>query len=111
MTIIGTWAIQSSPDFDDSYLHLERPPFVTLRREGDRIAGEYHVGVQAGSIDGREQPDGSVLFSFEGMDEMEEVNGAGTITVDNNRLTLTLRYHQGDDYTFEATRRGSVTPP
>jgi len=106
MNIIGTWAIQSSPDFDESYLHLERPPFVTLRREGDRLAGEYHVGVQAGSIDGREQPDGSVLFSFEGMDEMDAVNGAGTITVDNNRLTLTLRYHQGDDYTFEATRRG-----
>ena len=40
------------------------------------------------------------------MDEMDAVNGAGTITVDNNRLTLTLRYHQGDDYTFEATRRG-----
>ncbi len=106
MNIIGTWAIQSSPDFDDSYLHLERPAYVTLRRAGDRIAGEYHVGVQAGSIDGREQPDGSILFSFEGMDEMDEVNGAGTITLDNNRLTLTLRYHQGDDYTFEATRPG-----
>ena len=39
-----------------------------------------HVGVQASSIDGREQPDGSVLFSFEGRDEMDEVNGAGTIT-------------------------------
>jgi hypothetical protein len=106
MNVIGTWAIQSSPDFDESYLHLERPAYVTLRREGARIAGEYHVGVQAGSIDGREQPDGSVLFSFEGMDEMDELNGAGTITADNNRLTLTLRYHQGDDYMFEATRRG-----
>ena len=45
MSVIGTWMIQSSPDFDDSYLHLERPAFVTLRREGDRIAGEYQVGL------------------------------------------------------------------
>ena len=44
------------------------------------------------------------MFSFEGMDEMDEVSGAGTATVAGNRLTLTLMYHQGDDYTFEATR-------
>jgi hypothetical protein len=83
MSVIGTGAMQSSPDFDDSYLHLEGPAYVTQRRDGDHIAGEYHVGVQAGSIDGRKQPDGAVLFSFAGMDEMDEVNGAGTITVDN----------------------------
>ena len=106
MSVIGTWAIQSSPDFDDSYLHLERPAYVTLRREGDRIVGEYHVGLQAGTIDGRERPEGSVVFSFEGMDEMEDVSGAGTIILENNRLTLTLSYHQGDHYTFEAMRRG-----
>ena len=104
MSVIGTWAIQSSPDFEDSYLHMERPAFVTLRREGDRIVGEYHVGLQSGTLDGREQPDGSVLFSFDGIDEMDEVSGAGTATVEGDRLTLTLMYHQGDDYTFEGAR-------
>jgi len=104
VSVIGTWAIQSSPDFEDSYLHMERPAFVTLRREGDRIVGEYHVGLQSGTLDGRERPDGSVLFSFDGIDEMDEVSGAGTATVEGDRLTLTLMYHQGDDYTFEGAR-------
>jgi hypothetical protein len=106
MSVIGTWAIQSSPDFEDSYLHMERPAFVTLRREGGRIVGEYHVGLQSGTLDGREQPDGSVLFRFDGIDEMDEVSGAGTATVEGDRLTLTLMYHQGDDYTFEGARGG-----
>jgi hypothetical protein len=110
MNITGTWAIQSSPDFDSSYLHMERPAYVTLRREGDRIAGEYQVGLQAGTLDGRERPDGSVLFSFEGMDEMDEVSGAGTATVEGDQLTLTLMYHQGDDYTFVARRRARPGP-
>ena len=105
MSVSGFWAIQSSPDFDDRYLHMERPASITLRREGNRIAGEYHVGLQSGTLHGRERPDGSVLFTFEGMDEMDEVSGAGTVTVEGHQLTLTLMYHQGDDYTFEATRR------
>src|SRR5204863_7541408 len=58
--------------------------------------------------DGRERPDGSVLFSFDGIDEMDEVSGAGTTTVEDDRPALTLMYRQGDDYTFEATRRACV---
>ena len=83
---------------------MERPAFVTLRREGDRIAGEYQVGLQSGTLDGRERPDGSVHFSFEGIDEMDDVSGAGTASLQGDRLTLTLMYHEDDDYTFEATR-------
>ena len=95
MSITGSWAIQSSPDFDDSYLHLERPAFVTLRREGARVAGEYQVGLQSGTLDGRMQPDGSVFFSFEGMDEMDEVSGAGTATVTGDQLDVRLRLTGG----------------
>jgi hypothetical protein len=45
VSVSGTWAIQSSPDFDASYLHMERPAYVTLRRESGRIVGEYQVGL------------------------------------------------------------------
>ena len=41
------------------------------------------------------------------MDEMDEVNGAGTIAMDGDSLILTLMYHQGDDYKFECEREGS----
>ena len=83
----------------------EGTPYVELHKQGDRIVGEYHIGLQNGTLDGHPQPDGSLLFSFEGMDELEEVNGAGTATLHDDRLVLTLMYHQGDDYIFEATRR------
>jgi hypothetical protein len=104
MSVIGSWAIRSSPDFDESYLHMERPAYVTFRPDGDRIAGDFQVGLQVGAIDGRENRDGSVRFTFEGTDEMDAVSGAGAATVEGDRLTLTLMYHDGDDYTFEATR-------
>ena len=105
MTIIGVWKIVSSPDFEDDYLNEEGAPFVRLQEDGDRVAGEYHIALLNGTLDGRPQPDGSVFFSFEGMDEMEEVHGAGVATVQDDRLLFTLMYHQGDDYTFEATRQ------
>jgi hypothetical protein len=39
-----------------------------------------------------------------GMDEMEEVNGAGTITMARESMIFTLMNHRGDDYTFERER-------
>jgi len=70
-----------------------------------RIVGEYHFALQNGTLDGRPQRYGSILFSFDGMDEMDEVHGAGTGTLQDDHLVFTLMCHQGDDYTFEATRR------
>ena len=105
MRMIGTWEIVSSADFDDEYLNEQGTPYVRLHQDRDRIVGEYHIGVQNGSLDGRPQPDGSILLSFEGMDEMDEVHGAGTAAVRDDQLVLTLMYHQGDDYTYEGTRR------
>jgi hypothetical protein len=83
----------------------EGAPFVRLQEGGDRLVGEYHIALQNGTLDGRPQPDGSILFSFEGMDEMEQVHGAGVATVQDDRLQFTLMYHQGNDYTFEAARQ------
>ena len=100
---IGTWRVVSSPDFDDDVLQVEREPYVRLRREGRRVEGEYHIGLQTGQVDGR--PDGDrLVFSFAGMDEMDEVTGAGVAAVSAGRLTFILMYHLGDDYTFECER-------
>ena len=105
MQLIGDWEIVSSDDFDDEYLNLEGTPYIRLQQDGDRIVGEYHIGVQSGGVDGRPQPDGSILFTFGGMDETDEVHGAGTAKVQDDRLVFTLMYYQGDDYTYEGTRR------
>ncbi len=78
MRLIGTWDIVSSSDFDDTYLNEEGAPYIQLRKDGDRIAGQYRIGLQNGTLDGRPQRDGSILFGFDGMDEMEEVYGAAS---------------------------------
>ncbi len=105
MSYTGEWDVVASPDFDDKYLRMEVDPFISLEQEGKQVTGEYHIGLQQGGIDGRLKDDGQVMFSFEGNDEMDEVNGAGTITLNGDRLMFTLMYHQGDDYTFECVRR------
>lgn len=101
---VGTWDVVSSPDFDDDYLRMEVDPYIALRQEGDRLGGDYQVGLQSGTIDGRLAADGSLSFSFAGNDEMDEVHGAGRATVRGDRLTFTLLYHLGDDFTFVCER-------
>jgi hypothetical protein len=105
MSFTGMWDVIASPDFDDDYLRMDVDPYISLEQEGKRVTGEYQVGLQQGDVDGRLKDDTHVLFTFEGNDEMDEVNGAGTITLNGDRLEFTLMYHQGDDYTFECVRR------
>lgn len=105
MSFTGVWDVIASPDFAVDYLRMEVEPYISLEQEGKQVSGEYHVGLQQGGLDGRLKNDTHVLFTFEGNDEMDEVSGAGTITLNGDRLTFTLMYHQGDDYTFECVRR------
>lgn len=83
---------------------METRAHVTLRQAGNRVEGKYHIGLQTGTIDGRLQDACHIIFSFEGMDELDPVNGAGTATLEDDRLTFTLMYHMGDTFTFECVR-------
>jgi len=105
LELTGTWRVISSPDFDDDYLHMETTPYVMLRQGEREVSGEFHIGLISGSLSGRPGPDGrSSLFSFEGMDEMDPVNGAGTIRLQGERLIFKLLFHFGDEFTFECAR-------
>ena len=104
MVFSGIWNVLSSPDFDEGYLRTEVDPYLTLHQSGDRVEGRYQVGLQTGDLYGRLEGQNRIFFSFEGMDELEEMNGAGMATLNGNRLTFELRYHQGDEYTFECGR-------
>lgn len=104
MNATGTWRIVSSPDFDDDYLRMEVEPYVELTQRGNRVSGRYHVGLQQGEIDGRFEGEGQVGFSFEGMDELNEVHGRGTLKIDGAGARFVLAYHQGDTFTFICER-------
>lgn len=103
LDLSGTWHVAASPDFDDDYLDMEAPSHVTLcQSDGGGVRGEFQIGLIQGFLDGHPGPGGyGVLFSFEGADEMDPVNGAGTITFWGGRLIFRLLFHLGDEYTFE----------
>jgi hypothetical protein len=101
----GTWQVVSSPDFDEGYLRMEVAPYVILKQSGDRVEGKYQVGLQTGTLDGWLERQNLMLFSFEGMDELEEMHGAGRATLSGDKLTFELRYYLGDEYVFECERR------
>jgi hypothetical protein len=107
MDFTGAYEVMSSPDFDYDYLSMDVEPYVTLRQVGDRVEGEYQVGLQVGDVYGT-VPEGAnfFTFSFEGNDEMDYVNGMGEATLNGDHLTFELRYHRGDEYTFDCERRG-----
>ena len=88
----GTWDVVSSPDFDEEYLAMEVKPHVRLREEGRSVSGDYQVGLQTGQIDGRRESSDRVWFSFDGMDELEETTGAGTLTLEGDHLTFVLKW-------------------
>ena len=106
----GTWENISSSHFDRDYLHRECPPYVRLRQRDDRIDGEYQLGPRRGHIDGRPDGQDRIIFSFEGMDEEELVNGCGTAVLEQERLVLSLMYHFGGDFTFTGEKLTSPSP-
>ena len=64
-----------------------------------------HSAHQQFAVVHRLEADQRAIFSFEGMDEMDIVNGAGTLLLEGERLIFKLMYHQGDDFTFVDERR------
>ncbi len=104
MDFTGTWAVVSSPDFDDEYLRADGASYVTLRQNGDFVKGEYRIGVMCGTIDGGAHSD-FVDFHFVGNDEMEDAFGEGEATLEGDRLTFELWQYRGDEYTFVCERR------
>ena len=99
----GRWRVVSGPDLSDDYLRLGGEAYVKLRQRGRCVEGEYRIGLSSGEIDGRLHGD-QVIFSFAGMDEMDEVHGAGIARLSGDRLALTFNYHMGDEFTFECER-------
>jgi hypothetical protein len=105
--LTGTWIVVSSPDFDDDYLAMETTPYVKLERDGDEISGDFHVGLISGSLWGVVVSD-HVQFSFEGMDEMDPVSGAGMLVGKDDQMTFALQFHDRDTFTFDCVREKDV---
>jgi hypothetical protein len=95
----GHWRVISSSDFERESLELETTPYVRVEVDKFAFEGSFHIGLIRGEFDGR--LDGKrVLFSFEALDELESVHGAGTMSLINERMEFRLMIFRGDEFTF-----------
>ena len=88
---------------------MEGSPFVTIGGGRKTVDGEFHIGLLTGGIDGWYEGE-TLRFTFEGMDEMDSVHGAGKAELEEDRLVFVLRFHGGDTYTFVCRRKRGDPP-
>ena len=121
LDLSGKWAVVELPTLPEDYLELTLDPHVLIRhQEFGRFTAMYSFGSQRGEIDGRVDevwPNSAQLFlTFAGTDGDEEVFGAaGDVAYnshDEDVITGTLRYHQGEDLPFVWKRiRQTISRP
>ena len=78
------------------------PPISACACANSASKANTNWGPRRGHIDGRPQNYGRIVFSFEGMDGPDLVNGAGLAWLEGACLHFQLLYHFGDDFAFSA---------
>ena len=73
MSIAGRWRIVEMPDYVEDYPDMMEPAYIEFAADG---SGEFAFGCVTGQIFGAGDTD-AVEFSWQGSDEMDEVQGDG----------------------------------
>ena len=99
--VIGRWRITQADLWHQNYLDLRGPATLLIAADG---YGEIGFGaLQAGLI--LEFAQTSVFFEWDGFDEMDEVRGSGSATLqDDQSLEIDFNFHNGDQATLEAVK-------
>ena len=102
---IGKWHIYEMEMWDKDYFNMETQAYVEI---GPNNLGDFQFGLVSGSLDGYlEQVDSTQRFSFtwDGQDEMDEVNGSGWLRlVSTDEIEGLINLHLGDRSVFKAQR-------
>ena len=105
MGLVGRWRIVGMELGDTDAVDLVEPAFIEL--DGD-LRGQFRFIAVEGWMDCREAPrDGraGVEFSWEGMDEGDEVSGRGWVALtEAGEVEGRIFFHNGDDSGFRAVR-------
>ena len=104
--LTGIWEIQEMDMWDEDYFNMEVQAFVEIK---ENKTGEFHFGLVTGYFNWSmyDFEEGKRLeFTWEGNDEMDEVFGAGWITLESKDIIKgEIRFHNGDDSIFIAKRK------
>lgn len=99
----GRWRIVEMELWDRASLDLVEPAFIDFGADG---TGEFQFIAVRGWIDWQVEDSGRVDFTWEGVDEGDQVNGRGWARADaNGSLTGRIYIHRGDDSSFRAIRQ------
>lgn len=102
--IVGRYRITSMEVWDQDFVDAEAPGFIEFKKSG---LGEFHFGYVRCDIDWEEaerDDEPSIEFSFQGFDEMTPTSGRGWAVLENGTLTGELKFFQGDESRFTATK-------
>ena len=97
---LGTWRIIEMEQWDQDYIDLVVPGYITFREDS---LGEFQFGAVHGDLDYHIEPyQGTerLEFSWEGEDEMDPVSGRGWAIIEDGRLQGRLYFHEGDESGF-----------
>jgi hypothetical protein len=103
----GNYMIIDMPDFDDDYLSMEEPPFMTIEKDG---SGEFQFGLVSGQFSETKITLKNNVecfqFKWSGNDENDEASGWGFCSLNQERSGLTgeISFNDGDDHYFYAER-------
>ncbi len=104
--LIGCWQIVEADLWDRDHLDLVAPAMITIGADGQ---GEIAFGAMQAGLD-LEYSRSIVFFTWQGFDEMDEVNGSGSADLlDDGSLEIEFAYHLGDEAILKAVRETSST--
>jgi hypothetical protein len=112
----GKWKVIEAVDMVEDYLSQSPDPHLLIQvDEKNEVTGSYRFGVQDGYIDGifeKNEESLKLVFSFEGWDEADLVNGSGTFCFESGDIyLLTMNYENGNTFGFrcQATQDDPTT--
>ncbi len=111
----GRWKFIEAVDMVEDYLNHSTDPYLLIQvNEIGEAKGSYQFGTQEGYIDGRVERDNQynkLIFSFEGWDEADLVNGSGTFCAESGDTFLfAMKYENGDTFRIRC-RKTLECPP
>ena len=102
-TIVGKWRIIGMSTWDNEYIDLVEPGYITFATHDP---GEMALGVVTASLDcAFDKTKCDVSFGFTGSDEGDRVSGSGWAEMSSpGAITGEIEFHNGDNTTFKARR-------
>ncbi|MEM9218705.1 MAG: hypothetical protein AAGD25_30735 [Cyanobacteria bacterium P01_F01_bin.150] len=106
-SFVGLWYIYYMEEWDQDYIDMEVKAYVEVK---ENLNGNFQFGLVSGSFYSELETIGDITrlsFSWEGMDECDEVNGRGWLQMaedDPDELEGLIDIMQGDRSGFNARR-------